>query len=63
MEVVNHNLPTQLTAFIGREAELHSLNALLSDSSNRLITIVATGGMGKTRLSLEAARQMIPSFR
>ena len=63
LEVVNHNLPTQLTAFLGREAELASLNTLLSNSSNRLITIVAPGGMGKTRLSLEAARQMIPSFR
>jgi predicted ATPase/class 3 adenylate cyclase len=63
MEVVNHNLPTQLTTFLGREAELDSLNVLLSDSNNRLITIVAPGGMGKTRLSLEAARRMIPSFR
>ena len=63
LEVINHNLPTQLTAFLGREAELASLQILLSDSSNRLITIVAPGGMGKTRLSLEAARQMIPSFR
>ena len=63
LEVINHNLPTQLTAFLGREAELASLNKLLSDPSNRLVTIVAPGGMGKTRLSLEAARQMIPSFR
>jgi len=63
LEIVNHNLPTQLTAFIGREAELTSLNTLLSDSNNRLITLVAPGGMGKTRLSLEVARQMIPSFR
>jgi len=62
LEVVNHNLPTQLTAFLGREAELASLQTLLSDSNNRLITIVAPGGMGKTRLSLEVARQMIPSF-
>jgi predicted ATPase len=63
LKVVNHNLPTQLTAFLGRETELASLTALLSESSNRIITIVAPGGMGKTRLSLEAARQMIPSFR
>lgn len=63
LEVVNHNLPAQLTAFLGREAELVSLHTLLSDSNNRLITLVAPGGMGKTRLSLEAARQMIPSFR
>jgi len=61
-EVVNHNLPTQLTTFIGRETELLSLNALLSDVQNRLITIVAPGGMGKTRLSLEAAEQIVPSF-
>ncbi|HKI54719.1 MAG TPA: adenylate/guanylate cyclase domain-containing protein, partial [Anaerolineales bacterium] len=63
LEVINHNLPTQLTSFLGREAELASLNKLLSDPRNRLVTIVAPGGMGKTRLSLEAARQMIPSFR
>jgi len=61
-EVVNHNLPTQLTEFIGREMELASLHALLSDVHNRLITIVAPGGMGKTRLSLEAAGQMIQVF-
>jgi predicted ATPase/class 3 adenylate cyclase len=61
-EVVRHNLPTQLTAFIGRKTELASLNALLSDPRNRLITLVAPGGMGKTRLSLEAARQMIETF-
>jgi predicted ATPase/class 3 adenylate cyclase len=61
-EVVNHNLPTSLTAFIGRETELVSLHTLLSDSHNRIITIVAPGGMGKTRLALEAARQMVQAF-
>ena len=61
-EVVHHNLPSQLTTFIGREAELATLNALLSDVNNRLITIVAPGGMGKTRLSLEAAGQMVQVF-
>jgi predicted ATPase/class 3 adenylate cyclase len=61
-EVVNHNLSSQLTEFIGRETELASLNALLSDSRNRLITLVAPGGMGKTRLSLQAAGQMLQAF-
>ena len=61
-EVVNHNLPTQLTPFIGRESELAALHSLLSDPQNRLITIMAPGGMGKTRLSLEIARQMVPAF-
>ncbi|HLO29647.1 MAG TPA: adenylate/guanylate cyclase domain-containing protein, partial [Anaerolineales bacterium] len=62
MDVVKHNLPSQLTVFIGRETELASLKALLSDSINRLITIVAPGGMGKTRLGLEAASQMVQEF-
>jgi predicted ATPase/class 3 adenylate cyclase len=61
-EVVSHNLPTHLTAFVGRETELASLHALLADDRNRLITIAAPGGMGKTRLGLEAARQMIQAF-
>jgi len=61
-EVINHNLPAQLTAFIGREMELASLHELLSDPRNRLITLVAPGGMGKTRLSLEAAGQMVQTF-
>jgi len=61
-EVVNHNLPAQLTPFIGRESELASLQALLSDGRNRLITIMAPGGMGKTRLSLETAQQMVQAF-
>ena len=63
MDVVNHNLPAQLTEFVGREVELESLKSLLSDVRNRLITILAPGGMGKTRLSLEAAGQMMGSFR
>ncbi|HSL42584.1 MAG TPA: adenylate/guanylate cyclase domain-containing protein [Anaerolineales bacterium] len=61
-EIVNHNLPTQLTPFIGREAELASLKALLADDRNRLITIMAPGGMGKTRLALETARQVVHAF-
>ena len=61
-EVLRHNLPTRLTAFLGRETELAALYSLLSEADNRLITIVAPGGMGKTRLSLEAAGQMISSF-
>jgi predicted ATPase/class 3 adenylate cyclase len=61
-EVVRHNLPAQLTAFIGRESELAALHSLLSNSHNRLITIMAPGGMGKTRLALETARQMVQAF-
>ena len=50
-----HNLPQQLTSFIGREAELVALHTLLTDPDKRLVTILGPGGIGKTRLSLAAA--------
>lgn len=51
-----HNLPTQTTLFIGREHELTDLGRLLADPAIRLVTILAPGGMGKTRLALAAAK-------
>lgn len=53
--VVRHNLPVQTTPFVGREAELVELENLVSDPQRRLITILASGGMGKTRLAIRAA--------
>ena len=50
-----HNLPAQPTPFVGREAELVELERLLSDPSVRLVTVLGAGGMGKTRLALQAA--------
>ncbi len=49
------NLPQLLTPFIGRERELAELHGLLADPDVRLLTILAVGGMGKTRLAIEAA--------
>ena len=46
--------PQHLTSFVGRDAELRALKALLSDS--RLVTITGTGGAGKTRLAAELTR-------
>lgn len=57
-----HNLPAQTTPFVGREYELAELSKLISDPKIRLITILAPGGMGKSRLSLEAAERQLPSF-
>jgi serine/threonine protein kinase/tetratricopeptide (TPR) repeat protein len=57
-----HNLPAQTTAFVGRESELTELARMLSNPAMRLMTIVAQGGMGKTRLSLEAAERQIANF-
>lgn len=57
-----HNLPAQTTPFVGREHELAELDKLLNDPAVRLITIIAPGGMGKTRLALEAAENALAQF-
>jgi predicted ATPase/DNA-binding SARP family transcriptional activator len=50
-------LPISSTPFVGREAELADLALTLSSPEVRLLTIFGPGGMGKTRLALEAARR------
>jgi predicted ATPase/DNA-binding CsgD family transcriptional regulator len=50
------NLPSRVSAFIGREGELAEVRALLGGS--RLVTLTGTGGAGKTRLALEAAAEL-----
>lgn len=54
-----HNLPADSTPFVGREDEIAEIGDLLRGAANRLITIIAPGGMGKTRLALIIARQRI----
>lgn len=49
------NLPAASTPFLGREAELAALAQLLDNPACRLLTIVGPGGIGKTRLAIEAA--------
>jgi predicted ATPase/DNA-binding CsgD family transcriptional regulator len=58
----HHNLPGNVTAFIGREKELSTLDDLLHDPRVRLITIQGAGGMGKTALALETARRQLDFF-
>ncbi len=53
-----NRLPLTTGPFLGREDELHKLVDWLADKTIRLITLVATGGMGKSRLSLELAHQV-----
>ena len=48
-----NNLPSQISSFVGRDRELREVDALLEAS--RLLTIVGPGGIGKTRLALQAA--------
>jgi predicted ATPase/DNA-binding XRE family transcriptional regulator len=57
-----HNLPPQPTLFVGRVRELHQIAERLEKSACRLLTLVGPGGIGKTRLALEAAGQMINRF-
>jgi predicted ATPase/DNA-binding SARP family transcriptional activator len=55
-----HNLPIELTSFVGREQELAEICALLE--RGRLVTLTGAGGSGKTRLALRAARQALERY-
>ena len=55
-----HNLPEQLTSFIGREKEISEIQNLLH--SARLVTLTGPGGTGKTRLSQEVGAQELTNF-
>ena len=55
-----HNLPQSLTSFVGRDRELADVHALLS--STRLLTLLGIGGLGKSRLSLELAREVLDEY-
>ena len=57
------NLPAQLTSFIGREQEVMDVCTLLQHQDTRLMTLTGTGGIGKTRLSLEVGAELLHSFR
>ena len=58
--VVTQALPTQLTSFVGRAAEISELVQILSE--NRLVTLTGAGGVGKTRLAVELSAQLADDF-
>src|SRR5205823_906264 len=60
LDAVPHNLPVQLTSFVGREAEIGAVAKLLHD--NRMVTLTGSGGCGKTRLSLQVAAQAVDQY-
>jgi predicted ATPase len=54
------NLPVQLTSFVGRNDDVAALEAALAES--RLVTLTGVGGVGKTRLAIQSAAELLPRF-
>src|SRR4030095_5362724 len=55
-----HNLPLQLSSFIGREKEQAEIINLIT--KHRLVTLTGVGGIGKTRLSIQVASTLLNNF-
>ena len=60
IDLVPNNLPYQVSTFIGRDAEMTQIRELLRDT--RLLTLTGAGGVGKTRLALQAAAEMLYEY-
>jgi predicted ATPase/class 3 adenylate cyclase/DNA-binding CsgD family transcriptional regulator len=60
LDAFPHNLPVQLTTFVGRRAELDTVSALIE--AERLVTLVGAGGCGKTRLALQVAADALGDY-
>jgi predicted ATPase len=60
--VVLRGFPAPVTPFVGREADLEALHELLTAAGERLVTLVGPGGVGKTRLAIEAGRRAAAAF-
>ena len=56
------NLPVQPNALIGRDRDIADLHRLLTDATGRLVTLTGPGGIGKTRLALQAAAELLDHF-
>src|SRR6266545_3392011 len=60
--ISNTNLPRPASSFVGREREVREVVELLRNGA-RLVTLSGPGGSGKTRLSIEAAAELVPEFK
>jgi predicted ATPase len=60
LDVASGNLPVQISSFVGRERDLERLAELIP--SRRLLTLTGVGGVGKTRLALQATVDALPRF-
>ena len=63
LEAGMRNLPAPRTSFVGRADELASIDRMLDEPDCRLLTLVGPGGVGKTRLALEAAARRIDRYQ
>lgn len=63
LDATPHNLPAQVTEFLGRSDELTAIQVMLEASSTRLLTLAGPGGAGKTRLALQVAAEQAHLFR
>ena len=59
--ISNTNLPRPASSFVGRERELAELSARI-EAGARLVTLTGPGGSGKTRVAIETAASLVPSF-
>jgi predicted ATPase/class 3 adenylate cyclase len=60
LDTFNTNLPAQRTSFLGRERELEAIKQALGES--RLVTLTGVGGVGKTRLAVQVAAELVGDF-
>lgn len=60
LDVYQHNLPAQMTSFIGRQTEMAEVKQALG--AHRLVTLTGSGGAGKSRLSLQVGMECLPEF-
>ena len=57
-----HNIPSLSTSFVGREQEVSAICAQLQRTDMRLLTLIGTAGVGKTRLALQVATELTDQF-
>jgi predicted ATPase/transcriptional regulator with XRE-family HTH domain len=62
LSVPPHNLPAALSPLVGRERETHTAMELLGRPQLRMLTLSGPGGVGKTRLALQVAQDVLPRF-